>query len=153
MMRFWDHFTVDACRVLEDAEGEARRLGHNYVGTEHILLGLLRDRDTAATLDSLGAPPASVRKLVEDIIDTDPHGRRSPAGPLSYNGRAKRAVEELVPREVLAAGHNYIGTTHLLLGVIREGDGLAAQVLARLGVNLTQARRIVHARHERRASP
>jgi ATP-dependent Clp protease ATP-binding subunit ClpC len=141
MMTFKDHFTSDANRVLRLAETEARRLGHNYIGTEHILLGLIHDRAIAVTLDELGAPPASVRKLVEDIVDIDPHGRRSPSGPIPYNGRARRTVEDLVPREVLNAGHNYIAPTHLLLGLIREGDGVAAQVLARLGVNLTQARR------------
>jgi ATP-dependent Clp protease ATP-binding subunit ClpC len=141
MMTFRDHFTADACRVLEFAESEARKFGHNYIGTEHLLLGLINDRAAAATLDELGAPTRSVRKLVEDIIDTDPHGRSSPDGPIPYSGRARRTVEELVPREVLNLGHNYIDTAHLLLGLIREGEGVAAEVLGRLGVNLTQARR------------
>jgi ATP-dependent Clp protease ATP-binding subunit ClpC len=143
-MNFRDYFTDSARRALQSADGEARRMGHNYIGTEHILLGLLHDRDTATTLDGLGAPPQSIRVLIERIVDIEPLARKSPAGPLLWNGRALRVIEDIAPREVAVSGLNYIAPSHLLLGLVREGDGFAGTVLARLGVSLDRARRAVH---------
>ncbi|GAB7070412.1 hypothetical protein H7J06_24560 [Mycobacterium hodleri] len=135
------HFTSAARRVLEHAQAEARRLGYNYIGTEHILHCLLHDSDVAATLSRLSVRLRSVRELVDDLIGTDSHGRRSPDVPLDWDGRARRVLEDLVPREVLNAGHHYAGVEHVFLGLIREGEGPAATVLASLGVHLKAARR------------
>ena len=113
-------------------------LNHNYIGTEHILLGLIHEGEgvAAKALESLGVSLETVRLQVEEIIG---QGQQAPSGHIPFTPRAKKVIE-LAGREAQDLGHNYIGTEHLLLGLIREGDGVAAQVLARLGVDLAAAR-------------
>jgi len=131
-------FTDRARRVGYLAQEEARLLRHHYVGTEHLLLALLYDREgvAAKALESLSISREDVRRQVEEI--TGP-GQGSPQGPLPFTARAKK-VMELSLREALALGHHYIGTEHLLLGLLREGEGIAAQVLTRLGIDHAQVR-------------
>jgi ATP-dependent Clp protease ATP-binding subunit ClpA len=116
-------------------------LNHNYIGTEHILLGLVRERDGVAgkALESLDISLEAVRQQVEEIIG---QGQATPRGHIPFTPRAK-LVLELSLREALQLGHNYIGTEHILLGLIREGEGVAAQVLQKLGVDLDRARQAV----------
>ena len=138
----FERFTDRARRVVVLAQEEARLLGHNYIGTEHLLLGLLRESDGVAgrTLDALGISLDAVRTRVEEII-----GRSSqplPGGQMPFTPRAKKALE-LSLREALNLGHNYIGTEHLLLGLIREGEGVAPQVLVGMGAELAAVRRTV----------
>jgi len=113
-------------------------LNHNYIGTEHILLGLIHEGEgvAARALESLGVSLETVRLQVEEIIG---QGQEEPSGHIPFTPRAKKVIE-LARREAEDLGHNYIGTEHLLLGLIREGDGVGAQVLARLGVDLAAAR-------------
>src|SRR5437667_2513261 len=116
-------------------------LNHNYIGTEHILLGLIHEGEgvAAKALESLGIMLESVRQQVEEIIG---RGGSLPTGHIPFTPRAKKVLE-LSLREALQLGHNYIGTEHILLGVIREGDGVGAQVLIRLGANLARVRQAV----------
>ena len=120
------------------AQEEARLLNHNYIGTEHILLGLIHEGEgvAARVLGSLGMRLESVRSQVEETIGK---GRRSPSGHVPFTRRAKM-VMELSLREALQLGHDYIGTEHILLGLIREGDGVAARVLEKLGADLPKVR-------------
>ncbi len=123
------------------AQEEARLLNHNYIGTEHILLGLIHEGEgvAAKALESLGISLEAVRGQVEEIIG---HGGSSPSGHIPFTPRAKKVLE-LSLREALQLGHNYIGTEHILLGLIREGEGVAAQVLAKLGADLSRVRQQV----------
>ncbi len=116
-------------------------LNHNYIGTEHLLLGLVREYDGVAgkALTSLGISLEAVRGQVEQIIG---QGQAAPRGHIPFTSRAKKVLE-LALREALQLGHNYIGTEHILLGLIREGEGVAAQVLQGLGVDLNRARQAV----------
>src|SRR4029450_8304032 len=120
---------------------EARMLNHNYIGTEHILLGLVRERDGVAgkALVSLDISLEAVRQQVEEIIG---QGQAVPRGHIPFTPRAKKVLE-LSLREALQLGHNYIGTEHILLGLIREGEGVAAQVLQKLGADLNRVRQQV----------
>jgi ATP-dependent Clp protease ATP-binding subunit ClpC len=134
----FERFTDRARRVVVYAQEEARLLGHNYIGTEHILLGLIREGEglAAQALDSLGISLEAVRQQTEEIIG---HGLDVPEGRIPFTPRAKKVLE-LALRESLQIGHTYIGTEHILLGLIREGEGVAAQVLARLGADLRRVR-------------
>jgi ATP-dependent Clp protease ATP-binding subunit ClpA len=116
-------------------------LNHNYIGTEHILLGLIHEGDgiAARSLESLGISLEAVRQQVEEIIG---RGQQAPSGHIPFTPRAKKVLE-LSLRESLQLGHNYIGTEHILLGLLREGDGVAAQVLVRLGADLNRVLRQV----------
>jgi ATP-dependent Clp protease ATP-binding subunit ClpA len=123
------------------AQEEARLLYHNYIGTEHLLLGLLRESEgvAAKVLESLGISLEAVRAQVEEIIG---QGQSTPVGHIPFTPRAKKVLE-LSLREALQLGHNYIGTEHILLGLIREGEGVAAQVLVKLGAGLPRVRQQV----------
>jgi len=123
------------------AQEEARLLNHNYIGTEHILLGLIHEGEgvAAKALESLGISLEAVRNQVEEIIG---QGGSSPSGHIPFTPRAKKVLE-LSLREALQLGHNYIGTEHILLGLIREGEGVAAQVLVKLGADLSRVRQQV----------
>jgi ATP-dependent Clp protease ATP-binding subunit ClpA len=134
----FERFTDGSRRVVVLAQEEARMLNHNYIGTEHILLGLLREGDgyAATALESLGISLDAVRQQVEEIIG---HGQQAPSAHIPFTPRAK-GVLELSLRESLQLGHGYIGTEHILLGLLREGDGVAAQVLVRLGADLDRVR-------------
>jgi hypothetical protein len=134
----FERFTDRARRVVVLAQEEARMLDHNYIGTEHILLGLIHEQEglAAKALTSLGISLQAVRRQVEEIIG---RGKHAPTGHIPFTPRAKKVLE-LSLREALQLGHNYIGTEHILLGLIREGDGVAAQVLVRLGADLNRVR-------------
>ena len=134
----FERFTDRARRVVVLAQDEARLLNHNYIGTEHILLGLLHEGEgvAAKALESLGISLDAVRQQVKEIIG---QGQQAPSGHIPFTPRAKK-VMELSLRESLQLGHNHIGTEHILLGLIREGDGVAAQVLVRLGADLNRVR-------------
>jgi hypothetical protein len=131
--RFFEWYTDRARRVLSLAQEEARGLGHSYLGTEHLLLGLLAEDQGLAwrVLDRLDISASAARSQVETIIG---RGDGSPAGPIPFTPRSKKVLE-LARREAKRLCHNYIGTEHLLLGLVREGEGVAAQVLARLGAD------------------
>ena len=137
----FERFTDRARRVVVLAQEEARLLNHNYIGTEHILLGLLNEGEgiAAQALESLDIDLASVREEVVKIIG---QGQQSPSGHIPFTPRAKKVLE-LSLREALQLGHNYIGTEHILLGLIREGEGVAAQVLQQLGAELQKVRQTV----------
>ncbi|MFL6171348.1 MAG: Clp protease N-terminal domain-containing protein, partial [Marmoricola sp.] len=137
----FERFTDRARRVVVLAQEEARMLSHNYIGTEHILLGLIHEGDgiAAKALESLGISLEGVRAQVEEIIG---QGQQAPSGHIPFTPRAKKVLE-LSLREALQLGHNYIGTEHILLGLIREGEGVAAQVLQKLGADLNRVRQQV----------
>ena len=137
----FERFTDRARRVVVLAQEEARLLNHNYIGTEHILLGLIHEGEgvAAKALESLGISLEAVRQQVEEIIG---QGGQSPSGHIPFTPRAKKVLE-LSLREALQLGHNYIGTEHILLGLIREGEGVAAQVLVKLGADLSRVRQQV----------
>lgn len=137
----FERFTPPARRVVVLAQEEARTLKHNYIGTEHILLGLIKQGEgvAAKSLESLGISLDDVRSQVEEIIG---QGQQSPSGHIPFTPRAKKVIE-LSLREALQLGHNYIGTEHILLGLIREGEGVAAQVLVKLGAELARVRQQV----------
>src|ERR1700744_443980 len=137
----FERFTDRARRVVVLAQEEARMLNHNYIGTEHILLGLIHEGEgvAAKALESLGISLEAVRQQVEEIIG---QGQQAPSGHIPFTPRAKKVLE-LSLREALQLGHNYIGTEHILLGLIREGEGLAAQVLVKLGADLNRVRQQV----------
>ncbi|MBI3429400.1 MAG: ATP-dependent Clp protease ATP-binding subunit [Actinobacteria bacterium] len=137
----FERFTDRARRVVVLAQEEARMLNHNYIGTEHILLGLIHEGEgvAAKALESLGISLEAVRSQVEEIIG---QGQQAPSGHIPFTPRAKKVLE-LSLREALQLGHNYIGTEHILLGLIREGEGVAAQVLMKLGADLARVRQQV----------
>ncbi len=137
----FERFTDRARRVVVLAQEEARLLNHNYIGTEHILLGLIHEGEgvAARALESLGINLESVRSQVVEIIG---QGAQAPSGHIPFTPRAKKVLE-LSLREALQLGHNYIGTEHILLGLIREGEGVAAQVLQKLGAELHKVRQTV----------
>src|SRR3982751_5088685 len=137
----FERFTDRARRVVVLAQEEARMLNHNYIGTEHILLGLIHEGEgvAAKALESLGISLEGVRQQVEEIIG---QGQQAPSGHIPFTPRAKKVLE-LSLREALQLGHNYIGTEHILLGLIREGEGVAAQVLQKLGADLNRVRQQV----------
>ena len=134
----FERFTDRARRIVVLAGEEARMLDHGWIGTEHILLGLLREGDgyAARSLESLGISLDAVRQQVEEFIG---RGQQEPSGHIPFTPRAKKVLE-LSLRESLQLGHNYIGTEHILLGLICEGDGVAAQVLVMLGADLDRVR-------------
>jgi len=149
----FDRFTERARKVLSLAQEEAQRFCHNYIGTEHLLLGLVREGDgiAAQVLSTLGVELNKVRSAVEFIIG---RGDRIVLGEIGLTPRAKK-VFELAVDEARRLNHHYIGTEHLLLGLIREGEGIAASVLASLGVNLEKVRSTtsqILATHERSTS-
>jgi ATP-dependent Clp protease ATP-binding subunit ClpC len=137
----FERFTDRARRVVVLAQEEAKQLNHNYIGTEHILLGLIREGDgiAAKALAELSISIDNVRDQVQEIIG---QGQTAPTGHIPFTPRAKKVLE-LSLREALQLGHNYIGTEHILLGLIREGEGVAAQVLVKLGADLTRVRQTV----------
>ena len=137
----FERFTDRARRVVVLAQREASRLNHNWIGTEHILLGLLHEGEgvAAEALESLGISLQSARQQVEEIIGPV---QQVPAEHIPFTSRSKKVLE-LSLRESLQLGHDRVGTGHLLLGLIREGDGVAAQVLVRLGADLNQVRQQV----------
>ncbi len=137
----FERFTDRARRVVVLAQEEARLLNHNYVGTEHILLGLIHEGEgvAAQALTSLGISLEAVRQQVEEIIG---QGQQGQSGHIPFTPRVKKVLE-LSLREALQLGHNYIGTEHILLGLLREGEGVASQVLLRLGAGLSQVRQQV----------
>jgi ATP-dependent Clp protease ATP-binding subunit ClpC len=137
----FERFTDRARRTVVFAQEEARMLNHNYIGTEHILLGLLREEEgvAARALTSLGVSLEAVRRDVGEIVG---RGSEVPRGHIPFTPRAKKVLE-LSLREALQLGHNYIGTEHILLGLIREGEGIAAQVLQKLGADLNRVRQTV----------
>lgn len=138
----FERFTDRARRVVVLAQEEARMLNHNYIGTEHILLGLIHEGDgvAAKALESLNISLEAVRAQVQEIIG---EGQQAPTGHIPFTPRAKKVLE-LSLREALQLGHNYIGTEHILLGLIREGEGIAAQVLTKLGADLARVRQQVN---------
>src|ERR687887_375729 len=137
----FERFTDRARRVVVLAQEEARLLNHNYIGTEHLLLGLIHEGEglAAKSLESLGVSLEQVRAQVEEMIGV---GTATPQGHIPFTPRAKKVLE-LSLREALQLGHNYIGTEHILLGLIREGEGVAAQVLVKLGAALARVRQQV----------
>jgi ATP-dependent Clp protease ATP-binding subunit ClpA len=137
----FERFTDRARRVVVLAQEEARMLNHNYIGTEHLLLGLVHEGHgvAAEALESLGIGLEAVRQQVEQIIG---RGNQAPSGHIPFTPRAKK-VTELALREADALGNGHVDTEHLLLGLVREGDGVAAQVLARLGGDLNSVRQQV----------
>src|ERR1044071_4824403 len=137
----FERFTDRSRRVIVLAQEEAGMLDHGWIGTEHTLLGLIREGDghAAKALDSLGISLDAVRQQVEAFIG---RGQQAPSGPVPFTPRAKKVLE-LSLRESLQLGHGYIGTEHILLGLIREVDGVAAQLLVVLGADLDRVRQQV----------
>jgi ATP-dependent Clp protease ATP-binding subunit ClpC len=137
----FERFTDRARKVVVLAQEEARTLDHDYIGTEHLLLGLINEGEgiAAQALETLGVSLERVRHDVEEIIG---RGQATPPSHIPFTPRAKKVLE-LSLREALQLGHNYIGTEHILLGLVREGEGVAAQVLQRLGADLARVRETV----------
>ena len=137
----FEKFTDRARRVVVLAQEEARLLNHDYIGTEHLLLGLIHEGQgvAARALESLGISLEDVRRDVEEIIG---RGQHELSGHIPFTPRAKKVLE-LSLREAQQLGHDYIGTEHILLGLIREGEGVAAQVLVKLGADLNRVRQQV----------
>jgi ATP-dependent Clp protease ATP-binding subunit ClpC len=137
----FERFTDRARRVVVLAQEEARLLNHNYIGTEHILLGLLHEGDgiAARALDSLGVGLDRTRREVEAVVG---RGERAPSGHIPFTPRAKKTME-LSLREALQLGDNFIGPEHIMLGLLREGEGAAARVLVAQGTDLNRLRRQV----------
>ena len=137
----FERFTDRARRVVVLAQEEARHLNHNYIGTEHILLGLIHEGEgvAAQALETLDISLEAVRGEVTEIVG---RGAEQPSGHIPFTPRAKKVLE-LSLREALGLGHNYIGTEHILLGLIREGQGVAAQVLVKLGASHDRVRQAV----------
>src|SRR3954468_23227114 len=142
----WQRFTERARRIVFFAQEEAARLDENYVGTEHILLGLVREDDSVAAriLDRLGVLLDQIRTDVEKQVT---RGQGTLGQDMQLTPRAKRVID-LAYEEARQLNNNYIGTEHLLLGLIREGDGLAGRVLVKLGAALERPRREVYAMQE-----
>ena len=134
----FDKFTERARRVLTYAQEEAQRFNHNYIGTEHLLLGLIREDEglAAKVLNNLGVKLANVRSAVEFIIG---RGEKSPRGEIGLTPRAKKVID-LSVKEARRLNHSYIGTEHLLLGLVLEGEGIAFGVLQSLDVSLDRVR-------------
>jgi len=134
----FERFTERARQVVVLAQEEARALKHNYIGTEHLLLGLLREEEgvAARVLDSLQISTEEVRAAVVRIVGT---GEEVATGQIPFTPRAKKVLE-LALREALSLGHNYIGTEHILLGLLREGEGVAARVLKSLDIDIERTR-------------
>ena len=134
----FERFSDPARRVVVRAQREALMLSHDYIGTGHLLLGLIHegDGDAARALESLGISLEAARAQVEEIIG---RGRQAPSGHIPMTPRAKKVLD-LSLREALQLGHNYIGTEHILLAVVREGEGVGAQVLVKLGADLNRVR-------------
>lgn len=134
----FDRFTERARKVLTLAQEEAQRFNHNYIGTEHLLLGLVREGEgvAAKVLSNLGIDLSKIRSAVDFIIG---RGERQVLGEIGLTPRAKKVIE-LAVDEARRLGHHYVGTEHLLLGLIREGEGIASGVLESLGVNLEKVR-------------
>ena len=134
----FERFSDEARRAVVLAQEEARRLNHDYIGTEHILLGLLHEGESVAAkaLQALGVTLEAVRQQVEEIIG---RGKKDPSGQIPFTPRAKKVLE-LSLREAIHFHHDYIGTEHILLGLLREGEGVAVQALVRLGVDLNRIR-------------
>jgi ATP-dependent Clp protease ATP-binding subunit ClpA len=137
----FERFTDRARQVVVLAQDEARRLSHNYIGTEHVLLGLLAEKQgvAARALEAAGVNLEETRKRVEAAVGK---GKRKPGGHIPFTPRAKKVLE-LSLREALQMRHNYIGTEHILLGLVREGEGLGATTISAQGVTLEELRRIV----------
>jgi ATP-dependent Clp protease ATP-binding subunit ClpA len=137
----FEKFTDRARRVVVLAQEEARMLNHNYIGTEHLLLGLIHEGEgvAARALESIGISLEAVRQNVEEMIG---RGQHALTGHIPFTPRAKKVLE-LSLRESQQLGHDYIGTEHILLGLIREGEGVAAQVLVKLGADLNRVRQQV----------
>ena len=137
----FERFTDRTKRVIVLAQEEARMLNHSYIGTEHILLGLIREGEgvAAKALESLEIGRAAVRQQVEEIIG---QGKQAPPGHIPFTPRAKNVLD-LSLREAIQLGDSHIRTEHILLGLIREGDGVAAQVLIKLGADLNKVRQQV----------
>ena len=151
----FERFTDRARRVVVLAQEEARMLNHNYIGTEHILLGLIHEGEgvAAKALESMGISLTAVRAQVEETIG---QGQNPTSGHIPFTPRAKKVLE-LSLREALQLGHNYIGTEHILLGLMREGEGVAVKILEKLGADLGRVRQQVIPRrtgrlHEHAAS-
>src|ERR1700683_1778026 len=138
----FERFTDRARRVVVLAQEEARMLNHDYIGTEHILLGLVHEGQgmAAKALEALGISLEAVRQQVQEIVGRGQQAARS--GHIPFTPQAKKTLE-LAFREAVQLGHNYIGTEHILLGLIREGEGTAAQVLVSLGADLDRVRQQV----------
>ena len=136
----YDKFTERARKVMVHAKEEARRFGHDYIGTEHILLGLVKEGTGVAAhvLKSLGVDLKRIRIEVEKLVQTGSASASSQQQP-PFTPRAKKVLE-LSMEEARNIGHNYVGTEHLLLGLLRENDGLAAQVLMNMGLKLETVR-------------
>src|ERR1700726_3067302 len=151
----FERFTDRARRVVVLAQEEARMRNHSFIGTEHILLALIDEGDGTGVkaLESLGISLDAVRQQVEEIIG---QGQHAPSGHIPFTPRAKKVLE-LSLRESVQLGHDYIGTEHILLGLIREGDGVAAQVLVKLGADLNRVRQqvvqLLHGYQGKEASP
>ena len=151
----FERFTDRARRVVVLAQEEARMLNHNYIGTEHILLGLIHEGEgvAAKALESLGISLDAVRQQVEEIIG---QGQQAPSGHIPFTPRAKKVLE-LASRESRDLSHNYVGTEHILLGLMREGDGVGAQVLKRAGAEQPAVRhqvlQLLHSRPEDEVPP
>ena len=141
LVEVFERYTDRARRVVVLAQEEARMLNHNYIGTEHILLGLIHEGEgvAARALESLGISLEAVRQQVVEIIG---RGQQAPSGHIAFTPRANKVLE-LASQEALQLGHNYIGTEHILLGLIREGEGVAAQILVKLGADLNRVRQQV----------
>jgi Clp amino terminal domain, pathogenicity island component/UvrB/uvrC motif len=137
----FERFTDRARRVVVLAQAEARLLNHDYIGTEHLLLGLAHEGQgvAAIALERLGIRLEALRAQVQEVIG---RGQRAPSGHIPFTPRAKKVLE-LSLRESQQLGHNYIGTEHVLLGLVREGEGVAAQVLVKLGADLSRVRQQV----------
>ena len=140
----FERFTKRARQVVVYAQGEARLLNHNYIGTEHLLLGLLGDEEgvAARTLESLDVTTEDVRARVVAIIG---HGDEPPTAQIPFTPRAKKVLE-LALREAVTLGHNYIGTEHVLLAIVRVEDGVANRILLELGIDAETVRSRVSAR-------
>lgn len=136
----FERFTGKARQVIVEAQNEARGFNHDYIGTEHLLLGLLDiDGVASSVLTEFGVSAQTVR---EEVIAIVGQGETAPAGHIPFTPRAKKVLE-LALREAIELDNDYIGTEHILLGIVREGDGVAAQVLAHRGVDLPQTRAAV----------
>src|SRR3954463_10230992 len=137
----YERFTDRARKVMQLAAAEAQRFNHEYVGTEHILLGLIKEGSGVAAnvLKNLDANLRKIRREVEKIVQTGPGGDQILLGKLPQTPRAKKVIEYAI-EEARRLNHNYVGTEHLLLGLLREHDGVAAQVLMNLGLKLEEVR-------------